>query len=141
MLGIEAAAVALKFAVVFPPVTVTDAGTVNRALLLPSVTVDPPAGAVCVSVAVQVLTALGFRLPGLHVIDEMAGTVTTPLVPAVTVSPLPFASTPTGLFTVIAVVPAIDANVSCTFATTPAAIVLVFDPVRMQVSDPDAGVQ
>ena len=66
MLGIEAAAVALKLAVVFPDVTVTDAGTVSNPLLLPSVTLDPPAGATCVRVTVQLLTALCARLVGLQ---------------------------------------------------------------------------
>ena len=45
MLAIEAAAAALKVAVVAPAVTVADAGTVSEALLLPSVTLDPLAGA------------------------------------------------------------------------------------------------
>ncbi len=46
MLAIEAAAVAPKVAVVAPDAIVTDAGTVSEALLLPSVTADPPVGAV-----------------------------------------------------------------------------------------------
>jgi hypothetical protein len=62
----EAAAVALKVAVVAPDATVTDAGTVSEVLLLERVTSDPPAGAVCVSVTVQVLTALCPKLAGLH---------------------------------------------------------------------------
>ena len=66
MLTIEAAAVALKAAVVAPDATVTDAGTVSEALLLPSVTADPPAGAVWVSVTVHVLTAFCPRLVGLQ---------------------------------------------------------------------------
>ena len=66
MLGIDAAAVAVNVAVVAPDDTVTDAGTVSSTLLLASVTVDPPAGAVCVSVTVQVLVALWPRLAGLH---------------------------------------------------------------------------
>jgi hypothetical protein len=43
--AIEAAAVALNVAVVAPAATVTDAGTVSEALLLASVTLDPPVGA------------------------------------------------------------------------------------------------
>ena len=46
MLAMVAAAVALKVAVVAPDATVTYAGTVSEALLLPSVTADPPVGAV-----------------------------------------------------------------------------------------------
>jgi hypothetical protein len=63
---IEAAAVALKVAVVAPAATVTDTGTMSEGLLLPSVTFDPPGGAVCVKVTVHVLTALCPRLVGLQ---------------------------------------------------------------------------
>ena len=70
MLAIEAAAVALKVAVVAPAVTVTDVGAVSEALLLASVTVDPPRGAIWVSVTVQVLTALWPRLVGLQAREE-----------------------------------------------------------------------
>ena len=71
MLAIEAAAVALKVAVVVPAVTVTEAGTVSEVLLLASVTADPPGGPVCVSVTVHVLTALCPRLVGLQVTPEI----------------------------------------------------------------------
>jgi hypothetical protein len=66
----EAAAVALKVAVVAPVATVTDAGTVSEALLLATVTLDPPAGETCVMVTVQVLTALWPRLAGMHAKPE-----------------------------------------------------------------------
>ena len=66
MLVIEAAAVALKLAVVPPATTVTVPGTAREALLLASVTLDPPVGAAWASVTVQVLTALGPRLVGLQ---------------------------------------------------------------------------
>jgi hypothetical protein len=66
VLAIVAAAVALNVAVVAPTATVTEAGTVSKALLLASVTVEPPAGAVCVRVTVQPLTVLCPRLAGLH---------------------------------------------------------------------------
>jgi hypothetical protein len=62
----EAAAVALNVAVVAPAATTTDTGTLSEALLLPSVTLEPPAGATCVNVTVHVLTALCPRLVGLH---------------------------------------------------------------------------
>ena len=70
MPAIEAAAVALNIAVVAPAATVTDAGTVSEALLLASVTLDPPVGAVWFSVTVQVLTALCPRLAGMQATPE-----------------------------------------------------------------------
>ena len=70
MLAIDAAAVPLKVAVVAPAVTVTDGGTVSDALLLATVTLDPPAGADWVNVTVHVLTALCPRLVGLHAKPE-----------------------------------------------------------------------
>ena len=70
MLAIEAAAVALKFTVVAPAATVIDAGTVSRALLLASVTLDPPVEAAPVSVTVHLPTAPGPRLAGLQVSVE-----------------------------------------------------------------------
>ena len=70
MLAIDAAAVALKVAVVANHPTFTDAGTVSEVLLLASVTVDPPRGAIWVSVTVQVLTALWPRLAGLQATPE-----------------------------------------------------------------------
>jgi hypothetical protein len=50
--------VAVNVAVVAPDETVTEAGTVSSVLLLASATVDPPAGAVCDSVTVQLDVAL-----------------------------------------------------------------------------------
>ena len=74
MLAIEAAAVALKVAVLAPAATVVDAGTVSEVLLLASVTLNPPVGAVWVSVTVQVLTALCPRVVGLQArVDTTTG--------------------------------------------------------------------
>ena len=70
MLAIEAAAVALKVAVVAPAATVTDAGTVSVPLVLVTVTAAPPVGAARVSVTVQVLVELGPRLVGLQASGE-----------------------------------------------------------------------
>jgi hypothetical protein len=70
-----AAAVAVKVAVVAPAETVTVAGTVSSALLLASVTLDPPAGAAWVNVTVHVLGALCPRLAGLHATPD---TITEP---------------------------------------------------------------
>jgi hypothetical protein len=69
-LAMVPAVVALKVAVLAPAATVTDVGTVSEVLLLASVTLDPPVGAVWVSVTVQVLTALCPRLLGLHPTPE-----------------------------------------------------------------------
>ena len=66
MLAMEAAAVALKVAVVAPAATVTDAGTVSEALLLASVTLEPLPWEIWVIVTVHVLTALCPRLVGLQ---------------------------------------------------------------------------
>ena len=63
-------AVALKVDVVLPAGTSTEAGTESQVVLLASVTVDPPVGAVRVRVTVQVLTALCPRLVGLQAILE-----------------------------------------------------------------------
>jgi hypothetical protein len=57
LLAIKAAAIALKVATTAPAATVIAAGTVSELLLLASVTADPPAGAVWVSVTVHALTA------------------------------------------------------------------------------------
>jgi hypothetical protein len=74
LLAIVAAAVALNVAVVAPEATVTDAGTVREALLLATVTFEPPLGAAWASVAVHVLTAPCPRLVGLHVkVDTRTG--------------------------------------------------------------------
>ena len=70
MLVIEAAAVALKLAVMAPAATVTEADTVSRALPLAKATLVPPVGAVWVMVTVQVLTALGPRLVGTQATPE-----------------------------------------------------------------------
>ena len=61
---------AVKVAVVKPAATVTDAGTVNAAFPLESVSEAPPAGADLVKVIVHVLDALEPRLLGLQLSDE-----------------------------------------------------------------------
>jgi hypothetical protein len=65
---------------VAPAATVTDAGTVSEVLLLASVTLDPPDGAVWFIVTVQVLTALWPRLTGLHDTPEIRTGATRPTV-------------------------------------------------------------
>ena len=56
--------VTLKVAVVLPPATVTEAGTVAEALLLDRVTEIPPVGAVALKVTVPVEDALPMTLVG-----------------------------------------------------------------------------
>jgi len=80
LLAIVAAAGALNVAVVDPAATVTEAGTVSAALLLASVTEDPPAGDTCVKVTVQLLTALCPRLAGLHTTPDTKTGATRPIV-------------------------------------------------------------
>ena len=76
MLAMMAAAVALKVAAVAPANTVTVPGTTSEALLLASVTAEPPAGAAWLSVTVQALTALCPRLVGLQASEEISPGVT-----------------------------------------------------------------
>jgi hypothetical protein len=59
-------AVAVKFAEVAPVATLTEAGTVNAAALLDSVTAIPPAPAGCEIVTLQVDVPPELRLVGLH---------------------------------------------------------------------------
>jgi hypothetical protein len=65
--------VALNVAVVDPPVTVTEAGTLRAALLEESVTVEPPLGAAAARVAVQSELAPETRVEGEHCRVEMVG--------------------------------------------------------------------
>jgi hypothetical protein len=66
--------VAVKFAVVAPAATVTDAGTVMAALFEESVTADPPVGAACDKVTVQVEVAPDRTAEGEHCKPEMVVT-------------------------------------------------------------------
>jgi hypothetical protein len=65
-----AAVVTVKVADVAAAATVTEAGTVNVALELESVTLAPPVGAAWVRVTVQVLEELAPMLAGLQASDE-----------------------------------------------------------------------
>ena len=80
MLAIVAAAVALNVAVLAPAATLTDAGTVSEALLLESAMLEPPVGAVWVSVTVHVPTALCPRLVGLQATPETSTGASRPIV-------------------------------------------------------------
>ena len=94
MLAILAAAVALNVAVVAPAATATDAGTVSEALLLASVTLDPPVGAAWVNVTVHLLVAPPLNVVGEQVTGDNKGTVIVPPPAVVTLRPFPFGATP-----------------------------------------------
>ena len=95
MLAIDAAAVALNEAVVAPELTVTDAGTVSKALLLPRVTLDPPAGAACVNVTVQELTAPASNAVGEQTTVDNDETAIVPPPADVILTPFALESAPT----------------------------------------------
>jgi hypothetical protein len=63
-------AVALKVAEVAPDTRLTNAGTVSEALLLARITLNPPAGALRVSVTVHLPMSLGPRMAGLQATPE-----------------------------------------------------------------------
>jgi len=81
------AVVALNVAEVEPAATVTDAGTVRAELLPDNATTEPPLGADCVMVTVQLLEEFGPRLVGLHDTDDTS-TAATRLTLALDVLPL-----------------------------------------------------
>jgi hypothetical protein len=85
----------------------------------------------------QTDTWLAAKLPGVQVNAEIAGTET--VLAAVTNCDiaLPDGVTPIGFETTIDAALAVGVSVTLTFAITPAATVLAFAPLRMQVNMPD----
>ena len=81
------AAVAVKFAVVWPELTVTLAGTVRLPLLLLSATANPAAGAACVRLAVQEVLP-GVLIVALVHVNPLSCVATVRLRVAVLVTPL-----------------------------------------------------
>ena len=76
-MAVTVPALAVKLAVVAPDATVTEGGTVSAVLLLSeSVTVEPPGGAACDSVVVQVELPPELIVAGEHCNDV---TVTVPV--------------------------------------------------------------
>jgi len=134
--------VAVKLAVVAPDATVTDAGTVMAALFEDSVTKEPPAGAVCATVTVQVEVAPDAMLVGEQDNAETdCATVIVPPVPVVVVHvpsgkadiTLLTGSETTGLL--------LEVNVAETVATMPLPIAVPFNPLTTHVTEPLAGLQ
>src|SRR5438477_10998135 len=77
--AVTAFVVTAKLALVVPPATVTEAGTVAAfRLLLVSVTTAPPAGAALVSVTVPVLPAPPISTEGFSVNEPSSGFTTSP---------------------------------------------------------------
>ena len=107
-----------------PAAIVTDAGTVNAALLSVRVTRAPPDGAPALSVTVQVLEAFGPSELGLHATELIPDggpaepAVTTPPV-AVTAVALPDGSEATALATPIVAVDTLGATTIFNTARVP----------------------
>lgn len=87
MLAIVAPAVAVKVAVVEPAGTVTDEGTFSSMSLLESAMVEPPVGAVWVSVTAQALVPLWLRLVGLQATPETSTGACKPIAAACELAP------------------------------------------------------
>jgi hypothetical protein len=104
------AAVAVNVAVVAPEATITDDGTVSRALLLASATVDPPAGAAALIEAVQVEEPPPVSVFGLQVSAERPGTVITPPLAVIEATADPSGFTPVTFVKPIFIVPEFDAS-------------------------------
>ena len=133
-------AVAVNVTVVAAAGTVTDVGTVSKALLLESETSDPPAGAAPESVTVQVEAALLARLAGAQTrlvrvmvgaTNEIVAVLGTPAKVAVTVAAW-----------LLAMTPAVAVNVAVVAAAgtvTDAGTVSKALLLESETSDPPAG--
>jgi len=125
-------------AVVWPEPTVTLAGTVRLALLLPNETTNPAPGAACVRLTVQevlpgVLIVVAVQLNPLNA-GEGEGSVIEPEFPVAGME-LPFgseATTPES-WTVIGEPEAFAAIWNVAVATTPSAMVALLKPKIMQL--------
>jgi hypothetical protein len=144
-LAVTDPAVAVKFAVVAPAATVTEAGVVRAALLSVIVTTEPPAGAARDRVTVQVELAPEATLAGEHrrfeIVGSVGGTAMVPLVPE-TAKEVPSVSAPRRLPSASGTVEWLVAeSVIETTATTPLPIALAFIPEATHNADPLAVLQ
>jgi hypothetical protein len=139
-------AVAVKFAVLAPAGTVTEAGTVRAGLFEAIATTEPPVGAGFDNVAVQIVTAPEPSDPGEHCKEDMVGgpactTLTAPPVPE-TDAKFPSVLAPITLLKGIGIeVALVEFNVTVKTATTPLAIAVLFVPLAKQVTVPLAPLQ
>jgi hypothetical protein len=138
-------AVAEKVAEVAPAATVTEAGTVNAALLSDKETTAPPDGAAPVRLTVQVDVPEPVMLLGLQLSPDrdvvVGGIVTVPVVPRdVMKSPAEEEAklllTSTALLRLVLV-----DSVRVALATTPFGIVVEFAPASRHVTVPDTELQ
>jgi hypothetical protein len=132
-----APAVAVNVAVIAAWGTVTDDGTVSKALLLEVATTTPPAGAAPLNVTVQVAEPEAARLVGRHAkeVRTVGGgppPVTTPPVDESVIA-LPELEDARLLPSPIAVLVTPEAMVRFTTASVPFDIVLAFMPEARQV--------
>ena len=131
----------MNVAAVAPAATDTDAGTVNKVLLLVSITVAPPAGAVWLRLTVQVADAPLPRRVGAHDREDVPGTEMTALVGVETLMVFPLASTAIRFDSATEVVPAAGARVRFKYAAMPEATVFAFSPSIRQVEEPGTETQ
>jgi hypothetical protein len=137
--------VAVKFAVVAPAATVTDAGTVNAVLLSDKFTELPPVGAAFDKVTVHAAVPPEVTVVGEHCNPETLGVeetnVTTLPVPE---RPMKLPSDKAPMTLVIGSemeLLLVEVSVTVNTATTPLAISLLFIPLARQVTEPLVGVQ
>jgi hypothetical protein len=138
-------AVAWKVWVALPALTVTEAGTVNKAVALSErLTTVPPVGAARDSVTVQLDVAPADRVVGVHESAETVGRtlIVPPAVPTMSAS-VPSGKAPNTLLMVRVsrVLVLAGDRVAVTTATTPLPTAVAFMPDATQVTVPLPGLQ
>jgi hypothetical protein len=137
-------AVAWKVCVVLPALTVTDVGTVNKAVALSErLTTVPPVGAGSDSVTVQLDEAPDASVVGVHESAETVGrTLIVPPVPTMSAS-VPLGKAPNTLLIdrVSNVLVLVGDRVAVTTATTPLPMTVSLMPYARQITVPVPGLQ
>jgi hypothetical protein len=135
LLGIVPA-VAVKVPVVADAAIVTEAGTVNKALLLDSATTAPPAGAAPLKVTVQLEVAELAKLLGTHAseVGTIGGGPPPVTMPPVNASVIELAAAEAAIPLIPSVVlETPEAIVRFTTATVPFEMILAFIPEATQL--------
>lgn len=142
LVGIREPAAALNVAVLDPAATATEAGTVNKASLLVSESVEPPAGLGRARVTLQLELPDAFSAAGTHDSKEIVGCpappVTVPLAPVICI-PVAAGDAASDPRTPMEVAYTPEAIIKFTTATVPFEIPLVFGPEIMQAIIPVPG--